>query len=119
MKRQTITGIIGKVQLLMMDAVISDRQDRSKYYTMIRKAADNEIKRIHAKSNKVAFADGYDAGFQTATIAAQSIITAQDNFDSLGEPDVFKEIGLEPFDVICKTLSNIPGSGYEFLKEKP
>ena len=106
MKRQTITGIIGKVQLLMMDAVISDRQDRSKYYTMIRKAADNEIKRIHAKSNKVAFADGFDASFQTATIAAQSTFTAQERFDEIDQQpvDVLGEIG--------KTLSDIPGSGF-------
>ena len=139
MKRNSITSINKKSNYL---AIISDRltNDFSKrstvesanlhyrYLTMISKAATHEILRLVAIENKrlfkQGFSEGYDAGFETALIAANCDITkAQDHYDQ--EPttpatDTSNPAGVpgqlaEPFEMICNTLKNIPGSGYEFL----
>lgn len=101
MKRESITEIIGKVQVLTYRVHHSGLSN--KMNARIRKAAVNEILRLEAEENnnqfKRGFSEGYEAGFECATIAAQSIVTAGKRFDEVDQStDLQNEIcgGVKP-----------------------
>jgi len=142
MKRESITAIIQKAVLLDCDAVIYGIKFGSTYSKSakrIMKAATNEIIRLEAAENlrqfKAGYSEGYESGFECATIAAESIVKCSKRFDEIDQEtpapatsqdlaDTSNSAGVpgpslaEPFDMICNTLKNIPGSGYEFLNKK-
>lgn len=86
MKRTTFTSIIGKVQVLMFDAISSGRSQDN--YTRIRKAARNELQRLTKDTYKRGFSEGYNAGFECAEIASRSIFTASKRFDEIEAGDI-------------------------------
>lgn len=70
MKRNSITAIIGKVQLLTMDVILHPRKERKlSYHSKIRRAAVNEIIRLNAEESMeriagIDFQSGVDGLFE-------------------------------------------------------
>ncbi len=128
-KRNTLTAIIGKVQLLTYDAI--GHPDFIERHARIRRAAVNEIKRLLEPKFQQAYSEGFDDGFTCAEIAYTSIITASEHYEEIeasNKPGIISEglaapgAGLSPINGdqilndILDTLSKISGSGYEYVR---
>lgn len=112
MKRANYFEIILKCQVLTGKAVLWDVNQKDENYLpmqlhRINRATKNEIINLDAKLERLAS--------ETKRRLDQETTTPDTAYTSAGVPGQLAE----PFDMICNTLKTIPGSGYEFLNEKP